>query len=181
MVRPQQRSAAPASFVRANHKIRVPSVRCVDAEGNMLGVMPTRDAMKLAQQQGLDLVEISPNADPPVCRIMDFGKFRYMEGLKQRQARKNQQHRQVKEIKFHANVGDHDYITKLGHVRDFLEKGHKVKISLQFRGRENAHRELGFEVIQRAIKDCESISVVDMAPRLMGRSIIAMLGVRSGK
>ena len=149
----------------------------------MAGIMPTREALKLAQQQGLDLVEISPNADPPVCRIMDFGKFRYNESIKQKRARKQSvvHSRTVKEIKFHANVADHDYHTKVGHVRKFLEKGHKVKLSLQFRGRENAHRELGFQVVQRVIQDCEDLSAVDMAPKLMGRSIVAMLGVRAAK
>lgn len=153
----------------------------MDADGNMIGVIPTRDALRMAQQRELDLVEVSPKADPPVCRIMDFGKFRYIESLKERDARKNQLRRQVKEIKFHANVGDHDYQTKLNHAREFLEKGHKVKLSLQFRGRENAHRELGFEVLQRVIKDLEEVIVVEMAPKLIGRSLVAMLGARTSK
>lgn len=169
------------SFIRANHKIRVPMVRCVRADGEMAGVMATRDALKLAQQDGLDLVEISPNADPPVCRIMDFGKYRYDESVKRKKARKQQHIRSVKEIKFHANVAEHDYETKISHAKKFLEKGHKVKLSLQFRGRENAHRELGFEVVNRALKDCGELAVVDMEPKLMGRSIVAMLGAKSVK
>ena len=169
------------SFIRANHKIRVPKVRCVKADGTMIGVLPTREALKVAQQEGLDLVEISPNADPPVCRIMDFGKYRYDESMKRKKARKQHHVRSVKEIKFHANVAEHDYKTKINHARKFLEKGHKVKLSLQFRGRENAHRELGFQVIERALKDCEDMSVVDMTPRLMGRSIVSMLGAKSQK
>lgn len=159
----------------------MPQVRCVDANGSMAGVMPTRDALRLAEQAGLDLVEISPNADPPVCRIMDLGKFRYEQGRKRRETRKHQQNRQVKEVKFHANVAEHDYETKIAHMREFLDKGHKVKVSLTFRGRENAHRELGFEVIQRVIKDCSELAVIDMAPRLMGRSLVALLGVRSSR
>jgi translation initiation factor IF-3 len=161
----------------------VPSVRCVNADGSMAGVMPTREAMKQAVSQGLDLVEISPNADPPVCRIMDFGKYRYNESIKRKKARKQAltHNRGVKEIKFHANVAEHDFETKVNHARKFLEKGHKVKLSLQFRGRENAHRELGFGVINRAIKGCEDLSVVDVEPKLVGRSIIAMLGRRAGK
>jgi len=149
----------------------------------MAGVMQTRDAMKLAREQEMDLVEISPNADPPVCRIMDYGKFRYNESIKKKKARKQAMlhNRAVKEIKFHANVGEHDYQTKIDHARKFLTKGHKVKLSLQFRGRENAHRELGFEVVQRAIKDCEDISVVDMDPKLIGRSVVSMLGTRAKK
>jgi len=147
----------------------------------MLGILPTRDAQMMARDKNLDLVEISPNADPPVCRIMDYGKFRYEESMKQRQMRKKTHHNVVKEIKFHANVGEHDYQTKIGHIRKFLEKGHKVKVSLQFRGRENAHRELGFEVVNRVIKECEDVSSLDMAPKLMGRSVVAMLGTRSAK
>ena len=147
----------------------------------MAGVIPTRDALKLAQDYGLDLVEVSPSADPPVCRIMDFGKFRYDESMKRKKQKKQVVNRQVKEIKFHANVGEHDYDTKVNHARGFLEKGHKVKVSLTFRGRENAHRELGFEVIERCIKDLEEISVVDMRPKMVGRNLVTMLGTRSKK
>ena len=149
----------------------------------MLGVMATREAMRSAEKQGLDLVEISPNADPPVCRIMDFGKFRYLESIKKKKARKQSlaHSRTVKEVKFHANVAEHDYRTKVNHARKFLEKGHKVKLSLQFRGRENAHRELGFDVVNRVIKECDDLAGVDMAPKLVGRSVVAMLGVRAPK
>jgi translation initiation factor IF-3 len=161
----------------------VPTIRCIDSNGDMVGVIPTKEAMKLAHQRGLDLVEISPNADPPVCRIMDFGKFRYDESIKRKKARK-QSHthsRSVKEIKFHANVAEHDYHFKVGHIRSFLQKGHKVKVSLQFRGRENAHRELGFEVVKRVIKDCETDSTVEMEPKMVGRMIVSMLGPRAAK
>ena len=147
----------------------------------MLGVMATKDARILAQKRGLDLVEISPKAEPPVCRIMDFGKFRYDESRKRRQAKKSTQKHSVKEIKFHANVGEHDFLTKINQIKKFLSKGHKVKVSLMFRGRENAHRELGFEVIQRVINECEEVGMVDMPPKLIGRSVVAMLGVKSGK
>lgn len=149
----------------------------------MVGVLPTAEAMKLAKSQGLDLVEVSPNADPPVCRIMDFGKYRYDEGIKRKASRKQARShsRSLKEIKFHANVADHDYQTKVNHARKFIEKGHKVKLSLQFRGRENAHRELGFEVINRVISDLGDISVVDSPPKMMGRSVIAMVGAKSKK
>jgi translation initiation factor IF-3 len=143
--------------------------------------MQTREALRIAQEQNLDLVEISPDAKPPVCRLMDYGKFRYEQGRKKREQRKHQHQNAVKEIKFRPNVGDHDYETKLGHVKKFLSKGHKVKISLTFRGRENAHRELGFAVVERVIKDCADVSSVDMAPKRVGRMIVAMLGVRSGK
>lgn len=151
------------------------------ANGDMLGVMETRDAMRMAIDQKMDLVEISPNADPPVCRIMDFGKFRYEESMRNKKQRKTQSNKSMKEVKFHANVGEHDFQTKLNKAKGFLEGGHKVKLSLQFRGRENAHRELGFEVIKRVIAECVEISVIDMAPKLMGRSIVAMLGVKTTK
>jgi len=180
-MKPQGRRSGSRSFIRANHKIRVPRVRCVDANGEMVGVVSTSDALRLAQQQGLDLVEISPKADPPVCRIMDFGKYRYDESVKQKLARKRTHKNVVKEIKFHANVGEHDFQTKMGHVRKFLEKGHKVKLSLQFRGRENAHRELGFELINRALGECGDLCSVDMLPKLVGRSIVTMLSAKTGK
>jgi translation initiation factor IF-3 len=156
----------------------------VDVDGTMVGILPTREAQRLAQSKGLDLVEVSPEADPPVCRIMDFGKYRYNESIKRKQAKKNNttsRKHGVKEIKFHANVAEHDYQTKVNHARGFLEKGYKVKFSLQFRGRENAHRELGFEVVNRAIKDCEDIAVIDMPPKLMGRQIISVIGKASKK
>jgi translation initiation factor IF-3 len=147
----------------------------------MLGVISTQDALRMAQEQQLDLVEISPNADPPVCRIMDFGKFRYQESLKDKEARRHQHRQVVKEMKFHANVGEHDFQTKLAHIKDFLTKGHKVKVSLVFRGRENVHREIGFEVVNRVIKECEGVCTVDMTPRMMGRMLIAMLGGKAPK
>ena len=147
----------------------------------MIGVLATQEALRMAQDRQLDLVEISPNADPPVCRIMDFGKYRYQEGQKEKEARRHQHRQVVKEMKFHANVGDHDYQTKLGHIREFLTKGHKVKLSLMFRGRENAHREIGMEVINRVIKEVEDVAVVDMTPRIMGRTVIALIGGRAPK
>jgi len=147
----------------------------------MLGIIETSRARALATERGLDLVEISPKADPPVCRIMDFGKFRYEEGRKERLARKRQQSHAVKEVKFRPNVGEHDYQTKVNHLRDFLSKGHKVKLTLMFRGREHAHRDLGFQLLERVIKDAADISAVDMAPRMMGRSAVAMLSSRAAK
>jgi translation initiation factor IF-3 len=131
--------------------------------------------MKLAVDQGLDLVEISPNAVPPVCKVMDFGKFMYEEQRKKKMARKHQHSQVVKEIKFHANVAEHDYQTKMNHIKEFLQDGNKVKISLTFRGRENAHREFGFELMSRVLKDSAEYCVVEMTPRMMGRSIIAMI------
>ena len=147
----------------------------------MLGVMTTRDAQRLAEQQGLDLVEISPNADPPVCKIMDFGKFRYEESIKRKQARKSQIRQQIKEVKFHASVDEHDLQTKLRHIREFLAEGDKVKVTLQYRGRENAHKELGMEVVTRVIKELDPISIVEQQPRLLGRLLGCLLAPRPVK
>jgi translation initiation factor IF-3 len=147
----------------------------------MLGVLTVSEAMSMAVRAGLDLVEVSPNAEPPVCRIMDFGKFKYEQARKEREARKHQHAAEMKEVKFHANVADHDFLTKVNHIHGFLEKGMKVKCSLYFRGRENAHRELGFEVINRVMKSCEEVAQPDMPPKLIGSSIVMVLGPRSGK
>ncbi|MEI8242833.1 MAG: translation initiation factor IF-3 [bacterium] len=147
----------------------------------MLGVMATRDAQKLADAQGFDLVEISPNADPPVCKIMDFGKFRYEESIKRKQARKSQIRQQIKEVKFHASVDEHDLQTKMRHIREFLAEGDKVKITLQYRGRENAHKELGMEVVTRVIKDLEVVAIVEQQPRLLGRLLGCLLAPRPAK
>ncbi len=147
----------------------------------MLGVISISEALNRARQQNLDLVEISPNADPPVCRIMDYGKYKYEISRKEREARKKQQSAAMKEIKFHANVGDHDYQTKVRHIREFLADGLKVKASLYFRGRENAHREIGFEVMNRVLKDASDVGAPDMLPKLIGNSIVMVLTPRSGR
>jgi translation initiation factor IF-3 len=147
----------------------------------MLGIVPTADARKRASDMGLDLVEISPNAKPPVCRIMDYGKFQYESRRKERAARKRQHSLALKEIKFHVNVDDHDYRTKVNHIREFLEKGHKVKVSLFFRGRENAHRELGFKLMNRVREECEDIANTDVPPRMVGRGIFMILAVQHAK
>ena len=147
----------------------------------MLGVMATRDAQRVADGQGLDLVEISPNADPPVCKIMDFGKFRYEESIKRKEARKSQIRQQIKEVKFHASVDEHDLQTKLRHIREFLAEGDKVKITLQYRGRENAHKELGMAVVTRVIKDLEPIAIVEQQPRLLGRLLGCLVAPRPVK
>lgn len=158
-----------------NNQIRVPEVRCIDEEGNQLGVIPTRKALTLAHEAGLDLVEIAATAKPPVCRIMDHGKFKYDQDKKKKEQKKKQVVTKMKEVKFHVNVGEHDYQTKLRHAHDFLSEGNRVKVSLQFRGRENAHRELGFELMKRLIEDCKEVATVEQDPRLMGRNIFMML------
>jgi len=178
---PNRRRPPPRTFIRTNEKIRIPEIRCVDPEGNQIGVMATQQALALARERGLDLVEIAPRARPPVCRIMDFGKYKYELSRKQRQARKHQHAGTLKEVKFHVNVEEHDYQTKLRHIHEFLEKGYKIKASLFFRGRENWHQDLGYELMNRVVKDCEGLAIVDMAPRKVGRTIAVIMSPRPGK
>lgn len=136
--------------------------------------MPTSEAIKLAVSHGLDLVEISPNASPPVCKIVDYGKYKYEENRKERLAKKKQIGSVMKEVKFHANVEEHDYLIKRNHIRDFLDKGHRVKTALFFRGRENEHRELGFALFDRLIKDCADVGAIDAPYRLFGNNLVLM-------
>jgi translation initiation factor IF-3 len=167
--------------MRVNHRIKVPRVRLINADGSMVGIVDTRNARTMAEEQHLDLVEVQPMADPPVCRIMDFGKFRYEESRKERQARKHSHANAIKEVKFHASIGEHDYATKLTHIRDFLTSGYKVKVTLTYRGRENVHRELGFQLVEKVMKDCLDVCTVESAPRLMGRNLIALLAGKASK
>ncbi len=153
----------------------------INANAEMLGVMTTRDAQRLADQQGLDLVEVSPNAEPPVCKIMDYGKFRYEESIKRKLAHKNQKTTQIKEVKFHASVDSNDLAHKLRQIKEFLAEGHKVKVTLQYRGRENAHKELGMEVVQKVIEACSVQAIVEQTPRLIGRTLGCMLAARPVK
>jgi len=173
------KEATIRTLVRVNNRIRVPQVRCISASGEMIGVISTSEALKLAFANGLDLVEISPTASPPVCRIMNFGKYKYEESRKEKLERRQQASAMVKEVKFHANVEDHDYQTKLRHIHEFLAKGHRVKASLMFRGRENEHRDIGFELFKRLIKDCESVGVSEFPPKLFGNNLILLLRPQS--
>ena len=142
----------------------------------MLGVMATRDAQRLAENRGLDLVEITPNAVPPVCKIMDYGKFKYEESIRAKQQRKAQKGTQVKEIKFHPGTDTNDFNYKLNQIRGFLESGCKVKLTLQYRGRENAHRELGEDVINRVLEELKDECFVEQAPKTLGRVLGALIG-----
>lgn len=155
--------------------IRVPEIRCIDEDGEQMGVIPTRQALVRAHETGLDLVEINATAKPPVCRIMDHGKFKYEQDKKKKEQKKKQSIVKLKEVKFHVNVGQHDYDTKMRHAFEFLEEGHRVKFSLMFRGRENAHRELGFELMKRIAKDISEVATIDQAARLQGRNIFMMV------
>lgn len=137
--------------------------------------MPLNEALRRAQLAGVDLVEIAPNAQPPVCRMMDLGKFRYEQARKEREARKHQHATKVKELKFHANISEHDYGVKVRHIRGFLEENVRVKISLMFRGREMAHMEIGKNLMKRVVTDCADVGHPEMEPKLIGRSIHMML------
>ena len=137
--------------------------------------MSARDAQKIAYEKDLDLVKIAPGAKPPVCRIMDYGKFQYEKSKKDKQNRRNATAVKVKEVQLHPSVGDNDYQVKLRRMREFLEDGHRVKVALFFRGRENAHKELGFVLMNRVLADLREVGVVEQAPKLMGRNILMVL------
>jgi translation initiation factor IF-3 len=169
-------------FIRVNHKIRAREVRVIGSEGQQLGVMPTGQALTTAQQEGMDLVEIAPNAVPPVCKIVEYGKYKYEQEKKDRESRKHQHAGKMKEIKLRLNIDDHDYQTKINHMRDFLAENMKVKVSVFFRGRENAHPEFGQQLMQRVIRDVEGTGHAEVPPKQMGKSIHMMLGpVRGAK
>jgi translation initiation factor IF-3 len=158
-----------------NERIRAREIRVIDADGNQLGIMVPYDAVKRAREQNLDLVEISPNAVPPVCRIMDYGKFLYEQEKKERAAKKNQKQIVLKEVKFSVNVDEHDYVTKRNHVLRFLADGDKVKASLRFRGREMAHQNLGRDVLDRLIREVGEKGIVEFRPRMEGNTMHAIL------
>ena len=160
---------------RVNERIRAPEIRLIGAEGENLGIVTPQRARDLAEEAGLDLVEISPNATPPVCKIMDFGKFKYEQQKKEAEARKNQKIIEIKEIKFRPGTDDHDYDVKMRSVTKFLEGGDKVKVTLRFRGREMAHMELGRELLERVAKDVEGIGKIESMPKVEGRQMVMMV------
>ncbi|WP_456446617.1 translation initiation factor IF-3 [Thiolapillus sp.] len=163
---------------RLNTDITVPEVRLIDEKGEQVGIVSIEEALDAANAAGLDLVEIVPNAEPPVCRIMDYGKFVF-EAKKQKQAAKKKQKQvQVKEIKFRPRTDSGDYAIKLRNLRRFLENGDKAKVTMRFRGREHAHRELGLEVLNRIEKDLEELAQVEQRPAMEGRQMVMVLGPR---
>ena len=165
----------PANGPRYNEFINVPKVRVIDENGENIGVMFTREAMEQAADVGLDLVEVSPNADPPVCKFLDIGKFKYEAQKKANIARKTQKTQEIKEIKMRPNIDDHDYDTKMKKVVDFIEDGDKVKVTLRFRGREMAHQQLGMVLLQRVAEETSEIAKVEAYPRLEGRQMLMVL------
>lgn len=159
---------------RVNQRIRAPEVRVIGADGNQVGVMPVANALKLAIQQGLDLVEVSPDARPPVCRIVDFGKYRY-EQAKKHKGDRNVSASKLKELKFHVNISENDYQIKIRHASEFLQKNMRVKASLFFRGREMQHQQFGLELMKRIINDLAEVGHTDVAPKLLGKNLHVIL------
>ncbi len=153
----------------------------ISADGEALGVIPTSQALEMAEQQQLDLVEVSPNAVPPVCRIMDYGKFKYQQSKKQQEAKKKQVHVEVKEIKLRPKTDDHDLMFKVKHVRRFLEEGNKAKVTLVFRGREITHMDIGRAVIERFAAELADIAVIESQPRVDGRSMFMIVAPKVKK
>ena len=164
-------SAIAAQESRINGEIRAPKVRLIGVDGSQLGIYGNADAQRIAEDQNLDLVEIAPNAEPPVCRIMDYGKFKYDQAVKAMKARKKQTKIEVKEMKFRPKIDVGDYETKKGHVLRFLNKGNKVKITIMFRGREMAHPEQGLSILERLADDLKDLAVVESQPKMEGRNM----------
>jgi len=158
-----------------NERVRCPEIRLIGAEGENVGVVTPERGYEMALDVGLDLVEISPNANPPVCKIMDFGKFKYETQKKEAEARKNQKIIEIKEVKFRPNTDTHDYEVKMRNVFKFLENGDKVKITMRFRGREMAHLDLGRQLLERVADDTEELGKIDSMPKMEGRQMIMMI------
>ena len=169
----QRRNNDPFAAIRRNHRIKVPQVRLISPEGKQLGIIDTTKAINLALENGLDLVEVAPNATPPVCRIMDFGKYVYEEQKKASHVKATAS--KLKEIEFSARIAENDFHTKIRHAEEFLDKGNKVKLRLKFRGREMAHTEIGFKVISDALAELNGMGHPDSEPKLLGKQINVML------
>jgi translation initiation factor IF-3 len=162
-----------------NWDIRAPEVRVIDADGKQVGILPLKEAMKIAEEKGLDLVEVAPNSQPPVCRVMNYGKYKYQQNKRIQEARKHQTVIHVKEVKVRPRTEEHDFQFKLGHVKRFLDEGNKVKISVLFRGREIAHPEFGKEMLNRFVEGVKDFTVIEQAPRLEGRNMVMILAPKS--
>lgn len=161
----------PDDGVRRNELIHAREVRVIGAEGEQLGILQRNEAIAMAREIGCDLVEVSSNATPPVCRIMDYGKFKYEQQKKKQDAKKRQAVVQVKEIKVRPKTDEHDYETKLKHIRSFLEDGDRCKVTVFFRGREIVHKDRGIEILERIVKDLEDVGKVEQEPRVEGRTL----------
>ena len=158
-----------------NEKIRAPEVRVIDSEGTQLGIIPLKEALSVASEEGLDLVEVDPNSNPPVCRIMDYGKFRYKQSKKIHEAKKSQTTFQVKEVKIRPNTEEHDIEYKVGHIKRFLGSGNKAKVCIVFKGREIAYREMGVNILNRIAEEVKDMGIVEQQPKLEGRNMAIVI------
>ncbi len=164
-----------------NEEIRDKEIRVIDFDGSQLGILSAKEALKLAGEKNLDLVKIAPQAVPPVCRIMDYGKYRFEQAKKEKEARKNQKVIEIKEIRLSLSIDTHDFETKLNHARKFLEAGNKVKVSIKFKGREMAHPEMGEVIVKKFADSCSDIANIDKMPKLEGRSMVMFLSAKNAK
>ena len=164
---------------RVNERIRIPQVRVIGDDGSQIGILTTREAIAMAQAKGLDLVEVAPTARPPVCKIMDYGKYKYETNRAAKAAKKKQHQMQLKEVKMRPKIEDHDYDFKLKHAREFLEQRDKVKFTVTFRGREMAHQELGYKIIEQVLIDLADVAVVEQSPRAEGRTVSLVLSPKA--
>lgn len=163
-------------YVRVNDRVFASKMRLIGAEGEQLGIFPRDLALKKAEEAGLDLVEIAPQANPPVCRIMDFSKYKYEQIKREKEAKKHQKQSQLKEIRLRPTIDNHDYEVKLKHIKEFLVKRHKVRIRMMYRGREMSHKDIGKRLIDRLKQDTEKEGKVDKEPQLLGRTVVMVLG-----
>ncbi len=164
---------------RVNERIRIPQVRVIGDDGSQIGILTTREAIAMAQAKGLDLVEVAPTARPPVCKIMDYGKFKYEQNRAAKAAKKKQHQMQLKEVKMRPKIEDHDYDFKLKHAREFLAQRDKVKFTITFRGREMAHQDLGYKVIEQVLLDLADVAIVEQSPRSEGRTVSLVLSPKA--
>ncbi len=164
-----------------NEEIRDKEVRVIDSEGNQLGVMPVEEALKLAEERNTDLVKIAPQAKPPVCKIMDYGKYRFEQSKREKEAKKNQRVIEIKEVRLSLNIDTHDFETKVGHAVKFLKSGNRVKVSIRFRGREMAHPENGLVTMNKFADACSEFGTVEKPAKLEGRSMLMFLAAKSSK
>src|ERR1041384_2563670 len=181
MTSPSNRGAPVSTEPRINDRIRVPEVRLVGPNGEQVGIVRIEDALRLAREADLDLVEVAAQARPPGCKLMDYGKFKYESAQKARESRRNQQQTVIKEQKLRPKIDPHDYETKKGHVTRFLEAGSKVKVTIMFRGREQSRPELGFRLLQRLAEDVTELGYVESSPKQDGRNMIMVLGPHTKK
>src|SRR5688572_20374879 len=173
-------TASVGDQYRVNRRIRVPEVRVIDADGAQLGILRTDEALRRAEEAGLDLVEVSPKAMPPVCKIMDFGKFKYETAKKTKEARKHQSTVTVKEIKFRPKTDDHDLDFKVKHIRRFLQEGNKAKLVVVFRGREIVHPETGQDMLKQVFEATQDIAMIEQAPLMEGRRMLMVIAPKGG-